>query len=41
LLDTIPPVDPQLPDYAPIRLPRVESFLANPGIILHKRLERQ
>ena len=40
LLDTIPLVDPQQPDYALILLTLVESILEDPDIILRKQLDR-
>ncbi|MGA2243212.1 MAG: DUF3516 domain-containing protein [Verrucomicrobiota bacterium] len=40
LLDTIPMVDPQQPDYALILLTLVESILEDPDIILRKQLDR-
>ncbi|MGB8367660.1 MAG: DUF3516 domain-containing protein [Verrucomicrobiia bacterium] len=40
LLDTIPLVDPQQPDYALILLTLVESILEDPDIILRKQLNR-
>jgi superfamily II DNA or RNA helicase len=39
LLDTIPLVDPQQPDYALILLTLVESILEDPDIILRKQLD--
>ena len=40
LLDTIPLVDPQQPDYAFILLTLVESILEDPDIILRKQLDQ-
>jgi superfamily II DNA/RNA helicase len=40
LLDTIPLVDPQQPDYALVLLTLVESILEDPDIILRKQLDR-
>ena len=40
LLDTIPLVDPQQPDYALILLTLVESIIEDPDIILRKQLDR-
>ena len=40
LLDTIPLLDPQAPDYALILLTLVESILENPDVILRKQLDR-
>jgi hypothetical protein len=40
LLDTIPLVDPESPDYALVLLTLVESILENPEIILRKQLDR-
>jgi superfamily II DNA/RNA helicase len=40
LLDTIPLVDPQQPDYALILLTLVESILEDPDIILRKQLDK-
>jgi superfamily II RNA helicase len=40
LLDTIPRMDPQAPDYALVLLTLVESILENPDIILRKQLDR-
>jgi hypothetical protein len=40
LLDTIPLVDPQQPDYALILLTLVESILEDPDIILRKQLDQ-
>jgi superfamily II RNA helicase len=40
LLDTIPMVDPQQPDYALVLLTLVESILEDPDIILRKQLDR-
>jgi superfamily II RNA helicase len=40
LLDTIPLVDPQQPDYALILLTLVESIVDNPEIILRKQLDK-
>jgi len=40
LLDTIPLLDPQAPDYALVLLTLVESILENPEIILRKQLDR-
>jgi len=40
LLDTIPLVDPQQPDYALILLSLVESIIEDPDIILRKQLDR-
>ena len=40
LLETIPLVDPQQPDYALILLSLVESILEDPAIILRKQLDR-
>ncbi len=40
LLDTIPLVDPQQPDYALVLLTLVESILEDPDIILRKQLDK-
>ncbi len=40
LLETIPLVDPQQPDYALVLLTLVESILENPEIILRKQLDK-
>jgi superfamily II RNA helicase len=40
LLDTLPLVDPQAPDYALVLLTLVESILENPEIILRKQLDK-
>jgi len=40
LLDTIPLLDPQAPDYALDLITLVESILENPDIILRKQLDR-
>ena len=40
LLDTIPLMDPQAPDYALVLLSLVEAILENPDIILRKQLDR-
>jgi hypothetical protein len=40
LLDTIPLMDPQQPDYALVVLSLVESILEDPDIILRKQLDR-
>jgi superfamily II RNA helicase len=40
LLDTIPLVDPEAPDYALVLLTLVESILENPEIILRKQLDK-
>ncbi len=40
LLETIPLVDPEQPDYALILLTLVESILENPDIILRKQLDK-
>jgi superfamily II RNA helicase len=40
LLDTIPLVDPQQPDYALVLLTLVESILEDPDIVLRKQLDR-
>jgi superfamily II RNA helicase len=40
LLDTIPLIDPQAPDFALVLLTLVESILENPEIILRKQLDR-
>jgi superfamily II RNA helicase len=40
LLDTIPLVDPEQPDYALVLLSLVESILENPEIILRKQLDK-
>ncbi len=40
LLDTIPLIDPQAPDYPLVLLTLVESILEDPGIILRKQLDR-
>ncbi len=40
LLDTIPLMDPQAPDYALVLLTLVESILENPDIILRKQLDK-
>ncbi len=40
LLETIPLVDPQQPDYALVLLTLVESILEDPDIILRKQLDR-
>jgi superfamily II DNA/RNA helicase len=40
LLETIPLIDPQAPDYALVLLTLVESILEDPDIILRKQLDR-
>jgi superfamily II RNA helicase len=40
LLDTIPLMDPQAPDYAMVLLTLVESILEDPAIILRKQLDK-
>jgi len=40
LLDTIPLIDPQQPDYALLLLTLVESIVEDPDIILRKQLDR-
>src|SRR5205814_161943 len=40
LLETIPLVDPQSPDYALVLLTLVESILEDPDIILRKQLDK-
>jgi superfamily II RNA helicase len=40
LLETIPLIDPQQPDYALVLLTLVESILENPDIILRKQLDK-
>jgi hypothetical protein len=40
LLDTIPMMDPQAPDYALVLLTLVESILEDPDIILRKQLDK-
>jgi len=40
LLETIPLMDPQAPDYALVLLTLVESILENPDIILRKQLDK-
>jgi superfamily II RNA helicase len=40
LLDTIPSMDPQAPDYALVLLTLVESILEDPDIILRKQLDK-
>ena len=40
LLDTLPLMDPQAPDYALVLLTLVESILENPDIILRKQLDK-
>jgi Domain of unknown function (DUF3516)/DEAD/DEAH box helicase len=40
LLETIPLIDPQAPDYALVLLTLVESILENPDIILRKQLDK-
>ncbi|MFN3408464.1 MAG: DEAD/DEAH box helicase [Limisphaerales bacterium] len=40
LLETIPLLDPQAPDYALVLLTLVESILEDPAIILRKQLDR-
>jgi superfamily II RNA helicase len=40
LLETVPLVDPQQPDYALVLLTLVESILENPEIILRKQLDK-
>jgi hypothetical protein len=40
LLETVPLMDPQAPDYALVLLTLVESILENPDIILRKQLDR-
>lgn len=40
LLETIPLVDPEQPDYALILLTLVESILENPDIILRRQLDK-
>jgi len=41
LLDTVPLVDPQQPDYGLILLTLVESIIEDPDIILRKQLDRE
>jgi superfamily II RNA helicase len=40
LLETIPLIDPQAPDYPPVLLTLVESILEDPDIILRKQLDK-
>src|SRR5688572_18224747 len=40
LLETIPTIDPQAPDYALVVLTLVESILENPEVILRKQLDK-
>jgi superfamily II RNA helicase len=40
LLDTVPLMDPQVPDYALVLLTLVESIVEDPDIILRKQLDR-
>jgi superfamily II RNA helicase len=40
LLETIPLIDPQQPDYAMVLLTLVESILEDPAVILRKQLDR-
>src|SRR5439155_9451324 len=40
LLETIPSIDPQAPDYPLVLLTLVESILEDPGIILRKQLDK-
>ncbi len=40
LLDTLPLMDPQAPDYALVVLTLVESILENPDFILHRQLDK-
>jgi superfamily II RNA helicase len=40
LLDTLPLIDPQAPDYALVLLTLVESILENPELILRKQLDK-
>jgi superfamily II RNA helicase len=40
VLETIPTIDPQAPDYALVVLTLVESILENPDIILRKQLDK-
>ncbi|HWQ91280.1 MAG TPA: DUF3516 domain-containing protein, partial [Clostridia bacterium] len=40
LLETIPLIDPQAPDYALVLLTLVESILENPELILRKQLDK-
>ena len=40
LLETVPLMDPQAPDYALVLLTLVESILENPDIILRKQLDK-
>ena len=40
LLETIPLMDPQAPDYALVLLTLVESILEDPDIILRKQLDK-
>lgn len=40
LLETLPLIDPQAPDYALVVLTLVESILENPDIILRKQLDK-
>ena len=40
LLETLPLVDPEAPDYALVLLTLVESILENPDIILRKQLDK-
>src|SRR5438045_5981872 len=40
LLETVPLVDPQTPDYALVLLTLVESILEDPDIILRKQLDK-
>ena len=40
LLETLPLLDPQAPDYALVLLTLVESILEDPDIILRKQLDK-
>ena len=40
LLETLPLIDPQVPDYALVVLTLVESILENPEVILRKQLDK-
>ncbi len=40
LLDTIPMIDPQQPDYALVLLTLAESILEDPGVILRRQLDK-
>ena len=40
LLDTIPLLDPQAPDYPLVLLTLVESILEDPDLILRKQLDK-